>query len=363
MSHRVTGFGDRLLAGDVSSWVYVIIGAILVVWPFAAPSYHVGLMAEVLIFAIFATAFNLLYGYVGLLSFGHAMFLAVAGYMMANFLRTWSGMVGLGAFGGLEPLASLLVGLVFAVAITTLVAVFVGYLSVQLREIYFAMITLSFSMAIYVIANNDIGGLTNGSDGLTHVLGTITFLGVSIELMNILRPTIYYFIVLFFFLISLYVLWRIVNSPFGTVCKAIRENPGRSEALGIDVTRHSWFAFVISGAFSGLAGALLMPLNTAIVPSIAYWSTSAEPVLMAVIGGSTAFFGPAIGALTYEYLRWLINVVGLNAHWQLVFGTLLLLVVLLFEDGIAGGLKRLRDRLESGPESTNTDDESLTGDD
>ncbi|WP_313691646.1 branched-chain amino acid ABC transporter permease [Halorarum halobium] len=341
------GFSERLLDGDRSTLLFAGVAVLLVVAPLVLPAYQKLLLAEVLVFAIFSTAFNLLYGYTGLLSFGHAMFLAVSGYFIANWLRTWSEALGFAAFGGVEPLVSFAVGLVLAVAVATLLATFVGYLSVQLREIYFAMITLSFSMAIYVMANNDIGGLTNGSDGMTHTLGTVNLFGLEIELINILSYTNIYLIILAVFAVSMYALYRVVRSPFGMTCKAIRENPGRAEALGIDVTHHSWLTFIISGAFSGLAGALLMVLERSIGPGIAYWSTSAEPVIMTVIGGPASFLGPAIGSFTYVYLREFITQIGLNNRWQLAFGLLLLVVVLFFENGVAGGLKTLARRYGS----------------
>lgn len=255
---------------------------------------------------------------------------------------------------------------VLGVIAATLLAVVVGYLSVRLEEIYFAMITLSFSMAIYVMANQDtvgsvlgtfgIGGgtFTNGSDGLTFLLGEVNLFGLEFILVNIRDLVAYYVIVVSVFVAAMYGLWRIVNSPFGMVCKAVRENPGRTEALGIDVTYHSWMTFILSGAFSGLAGALLIPLLTNVNPDLAYWTFSAQPVIMTVIGGPYAFLGPLAGAFTYEYLRWFITQFPtLEEHWQFVFGSMLLVVVLFFENGVAGGVQRVRRWITSraGPDA------------
>jgi len=259
----------------------------------------------------------------------------------------------------------------------TLLAVFVGYLSVRLDEIYFAMITLSFSMAIYAIVNQDTigsvleamgigsGSFTNGSDGLTFLLGEVNLFGFEFTLVDIVDPTGYYFIVVVVFVAAMYALWRIVNSPFGMTCKAIRENPDRAAALGIDVTYHSWMTFIISGAFSGLAGALLIPLVTNINPDYAFWTFSAEPVIMTVLGGPYSFLGPLAGAFVYDYLRWFITQFPiLEANWQFVFGTMLLVVVLFFDNGVAGGIARVRRRFADGPdadatsESTETDTET-----
>jgi branched-chain amino acid transport system permease protein len=344
------GVRERLLDGERSLAVYaaaIALGVfLLIVVPFGMDPFQKRLMTEVLIFAIFATAFNLLFGYTGLLSFGHAMFVAVSGYTLAQFVLNGSRLLGFPElFGGASVLVTFVVAVVLGVLVATVLAVGVGYLSVQLEEIYFAMITLSFSMAIYAIANQDIGGLTNGSDGLSFILGSVDLFGLQFSLYNLRNPVEYYFIVLGVFAVSMYALWRIVNSPFGMICQAIRENPERTRAIGVDSTRHSWVVFVVSGAFSGLAGALLVPLQTGINPNLAYWTFSAEPVIMTVIGGPYSFIGPTVGALVYEYLRWFIDQYPLlSEYWQFAFGSVLLLVVLFFDNGVAGGIEWARDR-------------------
>jgi len=344
------GFRDRLVNDtDRRTW-YGAALLLLVVAPFVLPPFQVTLLTEVLVFAIFATAFNLLYGYTGLLSFGHAMFLAVAGYTVAKVVQVVAPALNFaGIFGGASVLVTFVVAVILGVIAATLLAIFVGYLSVQLTEIYFALITLSFSMAIYFIALQSIIVNTNGSDGLTFLLGDVNLFGFEFTLMNIRYPLVYYFIVLLFFVGALYALWRVVQSPFGMVCRAIRENPDRAEAMGIDVTRHSWYTFIVSGAFSGLAGTLLIPLLTNVNPGQAHWTTSAEPVIMTVIGGPYSFLGPVAGAFTYRYLRWGISrVPALEAHWQLFMGLLILIVVLFFNQGVAGGLARVREWVVEG---------------
>lgn len=335
---------DRLVNGTSSRTWYGTALLLLVVAPFVLPPFQVSLLTEVLVFAIFATAFNLLYGYTGLLSFGHAMFLAVSGYTVAKVVQVVAPALHFAeVFGGASVLVTFVLAVILGVLAATLLAVFVGYLSVQLEEIYFALITLSFSMAIYFIALQNIIVYTNGSDGLTFLLGDVTLFGFEFTLMNIRYPLEYYFIVLLFFVGSLYALWRVVHSPFGMVCRAIRENADRAEAMGIDVTRHSWYTFIVSGTFSGLAGALLIPLLTNVNPDHAHWTTSAEPVIMTVIGGPYSFLGPVAGAFTYRYLRWGISRVQfLEAHWQLFMGLLILVVVLFFNEGVAGWFARAR---------------------
>ncbi|WP_254537137.1 branched-chain amino acid ABC transporter permease [Halomarina litorea] len=340
------GVRERLLTGERSNVLIVAFAALLVVAPFLVGPFQMRLLMESLVFAVFALAFNLLYGYTGLLSFGHAMFIAVSGYTLARFITLGAPALGFeGLFGGASVLVAFLVAVVLGVLAATILAVGIGYLSVQLEEIYFAMITLSFSMAIYAIANQDIGGLTNGSDGISFILGEVNLFGFEFFLYNLSDPIVYYFLVLVMFAGATYALWRIVNSPFGMVCKAIRENPGRTEALGVNDTRHKWMTFIISGAFSGLAGAFLIPIQTGIGPSFAYWTFSAEPVIMTVIGGPYSFVGPIVGSFVYEYLRWAVDQYPFLAdHWQFAFGFVLLLVVLFFDNGVAGGIDWVRER-------------------
>ncbi len=338
------GVRDRLALQDNRRTWYGLALVFLVVMPFLLPPFQTKLLAEVLIFAIFATAFNLLYGYTGLLSFGHAMFIATAGYAVAKVVRVVAPALNFPElFGGASVLVTFVLAVIVGIIVATLFAVFIGYLSVQLTDIYFALITLSFSMAIYYLALANIGGFTNGSDGLTFLLGDVNIMGIQFKLMDIVDPVAYYYIVFIVFVGAMYGLWRIVNSPFGMICRAIRENPDRAEAMGINVTRHSWVAFIISGAFSGLAGSILIPLLTNVNPDHAYWTSSADPVIMTVLGGPYSFLGPLAGAFTYRYLRWGVSrVPALEAHWQLVMGFIILMVVLFFNEGIAGGLKTVR---------------------
>jgi branched-chain amino acid transport system permease protein len=352
------GVRERLFAPDNRVQVVgVSIAAVLLVGaPFVLGGFQTSLLAQTLIFAVFATAFNLLYGYTGLLSFGHAMFVAAAGYTAAKVVQQLAPALGIAdIFGGAALLVVWLLALLLGTVAAAVLAVFIGYLSVQLEEIYFAMITLSFSMAIFVIVNQDIigsvlaafgiggGTFTNGSDGLTFRMGDVNLFGLEFRLVNIADPTAFYLLTVLVFVVAMYALYRIVNSPFGTTCQAIRENPERARALGIDTTYHSWMTFIISGAFSGMAGAMLVMLKTGILPADAFWTSSAAPVVMTVIGGPYAFFGPLVGAFVHEYLRWFIRQFPLlEEFWEFSFGFLLLIVVLFFDNGVYGGVSRFR---------------------
>ena len=350
-------FRDRLTTGESTAWVAVVVAAVLLAAPFFLGGFQTSLLTRTLIFALFAVAFNLLYGYTGLLSFGHAMFVAVAGYTAAKTVSVLAPALEFGElFGGIAPVVTWLLILVLSVIVATVVAVIIGYLSVRLEEIYFALITLAFSMAIFVVFLQDTigellhafgignGDWSNGSDGLTFVMGDVQVLGLDFRFVSLVDPFHYYFLALFVVALGLYALWRIVQSPFGMVCQAIRENPERAKALGIDVTYHQWMTFIISGAFSGLAGGLLITLQGQVNPEAhAHWSFSAIPVLMTVIGGPYSFLGPVFGAFVHEYLRWIIRQFPLlEAYWQGSFGVLLLVVVLFLDNGVAGGINRFR---------------------
>lgn len=353
-------FRERLATMENTAWTVLVVAALLFVAPFFLGGFQTSLLTQTLAFVLFATAFNLLYGFTGLLSFGHAMFIAVAGYTVAKTIGFVSPALGFGEiFGGVAPIATWLLALVLAVIVATLVAVVIGFLSVRLEEIYFALITLAFSMALYVVFLQDTigellhalgigdGNFSNESDGLTFLMGDVEVFGFEFPLVSLVDPFHYYFLVLFVVAIGMYGLWRIVQSPFGMVCRAIRENPERASALGINVNYHQWMTFIISGAFSGLAGALLISLQGQVNPEAhAHWSASAAPVLMTVIGGPYSFLGPAFGAFTYEYLRWIIRQFPmLESYWQFSFGILLLIVVLFFDNGVAGGVNRFREWL------------------
>lgn len=324
--------------------VLVVVGLLLLVAPLVLPSFQTYLLTEVLALALFATGFNLLYGYTGLLSFGHAMFFGSAGYVLAIFLRDVAPGLQL---GGLTPLVAFVIAGVFGVVVAVLIAIPVGYLSVKLEEIYFAMITLSFSMALYVLALQNYFGVTNGSDGISVILSTATIAGLEIALYD--RVT-YYYITLAVVAPAMYLLWRVVQSPFGLVSRAIRENAERTGAVGIDVRRHRWATFVISALFSGLAGVLITPLYGSLAPDSAlHWSISAEPVIIAVFGGPYAFVGPTIGAFFFRYIRWGITQFPLlEAHWQLIFGALILGIVLFAPRGVSGFVSRIVDRIGEG---------------
>lgn len=293
------------------------VAAFIVLPPLILPSFQLFLLTEIVIFALFAFAVNLLFGYTGLLSFGHAAYFGLAGYVTAMLLvrAHWA-----------LP-AALLAGVVAAAVGATLI----GFLCVRRDEIYFAMLTLAFSMALYTVAFawRD---FTNGSDGITAVhsppvqLGTLSF--------DLSSRTTYYSLVALVAAGAIYLLWRIVRSPFGEVLTALRENQERMAFAGVNVRAQRLAAFILSGVFAGLAGAMFTPFERVASPTILYWTESAAPVLMTILGGARVFLGPGLGAAIYIYLQNLVT--SKTQYWNLFFGIVLLALVLGFRGGIAG---------------------------
>ncbi len=279
--------------------------------------YPVFLM-DVLVMALFASAFNLLLGYTGLLSFGHAAFLGSAAYVAGGVLRYWGWPTELG----------LLAGTAFA----TLLGWIIGGLAIRRSGIYFAMITLGFAQVVYfLVLQMD---WTGGEDGLQGIpRGKL--LGV-LSLNN--RYAMYYF-VLAVFLVGFFLIYRTIHSPFGHVLRAIRENEPRALSLGYDVDRYKLTAFVISAGLSGLAGSLkALVLQFAALTDV-HWHRSGEVVLMTLLGGMGTAMGPSAGALLVVALENYLAGVG---DWvTIITGTVFVVGVLAFRRGFVGEVLRL----------------------
>ena len=289
--------------------------AVLVLAPFFV--YPVFLM-KALCFALFACAFNLLIGYVGLLSFGHAVFLGGAGYGSAHAAKVW----------GFPPEAAILFGTLVAAAL----GVVIGALTIRSRGIYFANITLAFAQMIYFFAVQ--AKFTGGEDGIQSVPRGV-FLGV----LDLRRPLTMYFVVLAIFLLGFLIVYRAIHSPFGQVLKAIRENEPRATSLGYRAEHYKLIAFALSATLSGLAGA-----TKAIVFQLAsltdvHWTMSGEVVLMTLLGGLGTVFGPVVGAFIMIGLE---NYLATLGAWvTIVQGVIFVVCVLIFRRGVIGELGRL----------------------
>jgi branched-chain amino acid transport system permease protein len=300
--------------GPHQLWAFLAMLAVFVVAPYFV--YPVFLM-KVLCFALFACAFNLLIGYVGLLSFGHAMFLGVAGYASAHAAKVW----------GFPPELAILTGTVAA----GLLGILMGALAIRSKGIYFANITLAFAQMIFFFSLQ--AKFTGGEDGIQSVpRGTL--LGVLD-----LRPTMaMYFVVLIIFLVGFLIIYRAIHSPFGQVLKAIRENESRAVSLGYTAEHYKLIAFVLSATLSGLAGATKALVFQLASLTDVHWTMSGEVVLMTLLGGLGTVFGPVVGAFIVVGLE---NYLAQLGAWvTVVQGIIFAVCVLTFRRGIVGELSQ-----------------------
>src|SRR5437763_1863748 len=299
-----------------ASWSEPAAFAVMALAFVVAPAfvYPVFLM-KALCFALFACAFNLLIGYVGLLSFGHALFFGWASYVSAYAAKVW----------GLDPALAILAGTAVAAGLG-LVA---GFIAIRRQGIYFAMITLALSQMMYFFAVQ--APFTGGEDGIQAVPRGRLF-----GIFDLSQQMNMYFFVLAIFLACFLLIYRIIHSPFGEVLKAIRENEARTISLGYKTNRYKLMAFVLSATLAGVAGA-----TKAIVFQLAsltdvHWSMSGEVVLMTLVGGLGTVFGPVLGAITMVSME---NYLAQAGQWVMVIeGLVFVVVVLLFRRGIIGEL-------------------------
>jgi len=309
-----------LLRAHSEKIAFVVMVLVLVAAPFL--TYPLFVM-QALCFALFALAFNLLIGYVGLLSFGHALYFGWASYLSAHAAKVW----------GFSPELAILTGTLTA-AILGLLA---GALAIRRQGIYFAMITLALAQMMYFVALRM--KFTGGEDGIQGVPRGHLF-----GIVDLGNATNMYFVVLVIFLGGFLFIHRIIHSPFGEVLKAIRENESRAISLGYKTDRYKLVAFVLSASLAGLAGA-----TKALVVQIAsltdvYWPMSGEVVLMSLVGGLGTIFGPIIGSFVILAMQYKLSALG---EWVLVIqGIIFVTCVLLFRRGIVGELANwLRIRL------------------
>ncbi|HEX7044018.1 MAG TPA: branched-chain amino acid ABC transporter permease [Burkholderiales bacterium] len=298
--------------------ILALLVAVLAALPAFAPYFYIFVGTEILIMGLFAASFNLIFGYTGMLSFGHAAFFGMGAYTTALLLLHFE--------------VPLLWALLASMATSALLAAVIGFFSVRLGEVYFAMLTLAFGMMVYAVALQW-RSFTNGSDGITGFLLGDFGLGLDLQLAD---PAVYYRVVLVVVVLAAAVLYLITRSSFGLILRAISENPERVAFCGVEVRRHRLAAFVIAGTFAGLAGALFAPFNRVANPDMIHWSQSAEPVLMTILGGAGYFLGPFFGAAVFLLLETWIT--SFTEHWMLVLGIVLALLVMFFRRGVLGTL-------------------------
>jgi branched-chain amino acid transport system permease protein len=294
---------------------FAIMTSVLVVAPLFV--YPVFLM-QALCFALFACAFNLLIGYVGLLSFGHAMFFGWASYFCAHLLKEV----------GLTPELSILV----ATAGATGLGLLAGALAIRRQGIYFAMITLALAQMMFFFAVQ--APFTHGEDGIQGVQR-----GKLFGLLDLSHPTTMYFFVLFIFLAGFLLIYRIIYSPFGEVLKAIRENETRAISLGYKTTRYKLLAFVLSAGLAGLAGSTKAVVFQLASLTDVHWTMSGEVVLMTLVGGLGTVFGPVAGAFVIIAMQ--SYLAGFGQWVTVIQGVIFVACVLLFRRGIVGEVAHL----------------------
>ena len=299
--------GKRMLIGTALMAVALGIAPFLGVYPV--------FLMKALCFALFACAFNLLLGFGGLLSFGHAMFLGTAGYICAFTAKEW----------GFPTEIAILAGTAASAALGAIV----GMLAIRRQGIYFAMITLAIAQMMYFLYLQT--PFTHGEDGIQSVPR-----GKILGIIDLSQPLAMYYTVLVVFIAAFLLIYRIVHSPFGQVLKAIRENEPRAISLGYDADRYKLLAFVLSATLAGLAGALKAIVFQLAALTDVHWSMSGEVVLITLLGGMGTIFGPVVGAFIIVTLE---NYLAGFGEWVTVItGAIFIVCVLAFRRGIAGEL-------------------------
>ena len=296
----------------------VVVLAALACVPLLGSDYLVDLATQIVIYVLFALSLNVLIGYSGNVSFGHAAYFAIGGYACAILLTTYGWPLVL-AF----PAAVLLSGLAAAA---------IGYFCVKLTDIYFAMLTLAFAMFVWGIAFKW-RAVTGGDDGF-----------VGIAKPELLRSRVpYFYFALTVVTLSSAALWVICHSAFGRTLVAVRENRVRAGFVGVDTRRVRHVAFIVAGTFAGVAGALFALYNNGMYTESAFWPESARVLIMVLLGGMYSFFGPALGAAVLYFLQ--VVTVQYTEYWPTVLGLILLVILMFVPEGLVGLAKRLRGQL------------------
>jgi branched-chain amino acid transport system permease protein len=294
-----------------SNWFGAIVGLfiILLILPLFAPRFYVYITALIYVTALLAMSLNLVVGYGGLFQFHHGVFYGVAAYTVALMLKKsslpmWTGFI-------VGPIVAAIIGLI------------IGWFCVRLARLYFAMLQISLGSLIWVIVFRWYS-FTGGDDGLP-----------GIPMPPILSPlkNSYYFI-LIIFVICLILMYLILKSPFGNTLQAIRDNPQRCEAIGINVRRHQLIAIVIATFFAGVAGVLFVVLERSVFTELLFWVLSLEIFIMCLLGGWFTFAGPILGAAIIVALRTFVGI--FTEYWTLILGIILILVIFFLPEGVMG---------------------------
>jgi branched-chain amino acid transport system permease protein len=305
-------------------WITLAVLAAAIAFPLIARplewDFYIGFASRIMIYALAATSLNLVLGYGGMVSFGHAAFVGAGAYTVAILMA--------------EGVASAWIAWPLAVLLAGALAAAIGAVCLRTRGVYFIMITLAFAQMIYYVA---VGMRAyGGEEGLN--LATRSAVGFGLDLKN---DVTFYYVVLAILAAALFALRRAMGARFGRVVVAIRENETRMEAIGFPTYRYKLVCFALGGAVAGLAGALLANHNSYVNPNLLYWPQSGSLMIMVILGGVGYLYGGLFGAVALLVLEELIS--GYTIHWQLGVGAVLLAIVLFAPQGLAGLLARRRD--------------------
>jgi branched-chain amino acid transport system permease protein len=308
-------------------------GALFLVAALAVPAFgsrfYTFVATDVVILALFAVSLNLLLGYTGLVSFGHAAYFGIGAYTTAILMKK-SGI----AFALAWPAAGLL---------AALFALVFGFFCVRLTKIYFAMLTLAFAQIVWAICFKW-NAVTGGEQGMPDIpYPNLEWMGQLPLLADLRTSDHFYLLSVLLVTACLFTLKRVVGSPFGRMLTTIRENPERAEFIGVNVRRYELIAFVIAGAFAGLAGGLFGIFNRGVFPDFAYWPKSSEVLIMTILGGMGYFYGPAVGALVLLVLNQ--QITSYTQYWPFILGSILVVLLFAFPGGLVGALDSALRRL------------------
>lgn len=294
-------------------WLPAALFILAALLPLMVSEFWVHVFNEILIMGLFAAAFNLIFGYMGQLSFGQAAYYGIGAYTTGLLM--------------VKAKWPLFLCLPVSMATAGIGALILGFFCVRLRGIYFAILTMAFGQLVFFIIFQWYS-FTGGDNGLQGINPP--------EWLFSANP--YYYFTLVVVSIGLIILYAITESPFGYTMRAIRDNTERTEFIGINVQRYMLINFVISGMFCGLAGALWGPFNRSVAPDLCSWQHSGHPVFMAVMGGPHHFLGPMIGSVIFTFLNAFVT--GFTEYWPLVSGIVMIFVVLIMPGGLFGIIKQ-----------------------
>ena len=301
---------------------YLLGTLVLLITPLFLDTYGQGLMTRFLIFALFAMSFNIVFGYAGLMSLGHAAFFGAGGYTVALLKLHYD----VNLFWISAPLG---------IVVATLVAAIFGIIALRASGIYFLLVTFALGQMLYSLAWNVKWLNSKGMQGITGI--TLPDLGIPGFTLNTIW---FYYLALIFFLLSCVLLYRLVISPFGLALVGIREGEPRMEAVGYNTWYLKYASFVVSGAFAGLAGVLFAYYNFFVSPNHLGIATSFLPMVMTIMGGGGTFFGPVVGAAVFIFVENFASILS-PQRWPLVLGALFVLTIMFAREGIGVYLWRL----------------------